>query len=220
MYAPLRMFAGIDGWEVAEPGTYTVQAVVRVDGEEVVSNPMRLRVAPPRDHEEERLAGEFFTDDVGRILAFNGSGVLEGGNDTLREVAERLPERPAALHARLALGNVAARDTKRLEPDDRSGEARMRVAIDKAKPEEGHALLEEALIAEPAQAVESLGHIRWKRQVDGLSDLLAERGETEEAARVQDVVYETLSKREVQGSRVIEPVLRDADRRRDRYRGK
>jgi hypothetical protein len=220
MYAPLRMFAGIDGWEVAEPGTYTVQAVVRVDGEEVVSNPMRLRVAPPRDHEEERLAGEFFTDDVGRILAFNGSGVLEGGNDTLREVAERLPERPAALHARLALGNVTARDTKRLEPDDRSGEARMRVAIDKAKPEEGHALLEEALIAEPAQAVESLGHIRWKRQVDGLSDLLAERGETEEAARVQDVVYETLSKREVQGSRVIEPVLRDADRRRDRYRGK
>src|ERR671915_67738 len=220
MYAPLRMFAGIDGWEVAEPGTYTVQAVVRVDDEEVISNPMRLRVAPPRDHEEERLAGEFFTDDVGRILAFNGSGVLEGGNDTLREVAERLPERPAALHARLALGNVAARDTKRLEPDDRSGEARMRVAIDKAKPEEGHALLEEALIAEPAQAVESLGHIRWKRQVDGLSDLLAERGETEEAARVQDVVYETLSKREVQGSRVIEPVLRDADRRRDRYRGK
>ena len=96
----------------------------------------------------------------------------------------------------------------------------MRVAIDKAKPEEGHALLEEALIAEPAQAVESLGHIRWKRQVDGLSDLLAERGETEEAARVQDVVYETLSKREVQGSRVIEPVLRDAERRRDRYRGK
>jgi hypothetical protein len=218
MYAPLRMFAGIDGWEIAEPGTYTVQAVVRVDGEEIVSNPMRLRVAPPRDHEEERLAGDFFSDDVGRILAFNGSGVMERGNDTLREVSERLPDRRAALHARLALGNVAARDTKRLEPDERSGEARMRVEVDKAKPEEGHALLEEALIAEPAQAVESLGHIRWKRQVDGFSELLAERGKTEEAARAQDVVYETLSKREVQGSRIIAPVLQDVEERRSRYR--
>lgn len=77
----------------------------------------------------------------------------------------------------------------------------MRVEVDKANPEEGHALLEEALIAEPKQAVESLGHIRWKRQVGGLSDLLAERGETEEAALAQDVVYDTLSTREIQGSR-------------------
>jgi hypothetical protein len=67
--------------------------------------------------------------------------------------------------------------------------------------------------------VESLGHIRWKRQVDGFSDLLAERGETEEAARAQDVVYETLSKREVQGSRILEPVLHDVEERRSRYRG-
>jgi hypothetical protein len=218
MYAPLRMFAGIDGWEIAEPGTYTVQAVVRVDGEEVVSNPMRLRVSPPRDHDEERLAEDFFTDDVGRILAFNGSGVLKRGNDALREVSERLPDRRAAIHARLALGNVVARDTKRLEPDEGSGDARMQVAVDKANPDEGHALLEEALIAEPKHAVESLGHIRWKRQVDGLSDLLAARGETEEAARAQDVVYETLSKREVQGRKIIAPVLLDVQERRNRYR--
>ena len=220
MYAPLRMFAGVDGWEIAEPGTYTIQVVAKVDGEELVSNPMRLRVNPARDHEEERIAGEYFTDEVGRILAFNGSGVLERGNDTLREVAERIPDRRAALHARLALGNVAARDTKRLEPDDKAGEARMRVEVDKARPEEGHALLEEALIAEPEQAVESLGHIRWKRQVDGFSELLAERGETDDAARAQDVVYDTLTAREVQGSKIIAPVLRDVEERRERYRKK
>ena len=220
MYAPLRMFAGLDGWEVAEPGTYTVQVIVLVDGEEVVSNPMRLRVEPPRDREQELIAGEYFTDEVGRILAFNGSGVLKSGNDTLVEVAERLPDRRAALHAKLALGNVTAQDTKRLAPDGNDSEARMHVEVDKAQPEEGHALLEEALIAEPEQAVESLGHIRWKRQVDGFSELLAERGEAERAAEAQDVVYRTLSEREVQGSRVIEPVLRDAERRRDRYREK
>src|SRR5918999_1750063 len=191
MYAPLRMLAGLEGWEIAEPGTYTVQVVVLVDGEEVVSNPMRLRVEPPRDSEQERIAGEYFTDEVGRILAF---------------------------HARLALGNVAARDSKRLEPEDSSGEARMHVEIDRARPEEGQALLQEALIAHPDEAVESLGHIRWKRQLDGLSELLAERGETEEAAKAQDVAYKTLSDRVVQGSKIIDPVLKDVEARRKRYR--
>ncbi|HEV3378611.1 MAG TPA: hypothetical protein VG126_15175 [Thermoleophilaceae bacterium] len=218
MYAPLRMFAGVEGWEIAEPGTYTVQVVVLVDGEEVVSNPMRLRVEPPRDSEQERIAGEYFSDEVGRILAFNGSGVLDGGNDILREVTERLDDSRAALHARLALGNVAARDTKRLEPDEGAGEARMHVEIDKARPEEGQALLQEALIAQPEEAVESLGHIRWKRQVDGLSDMYAERGETEEAAKAQDVAYETLSERVVQGSKILDPVLKDVEARRKRYR--
>ena len=220
MYAPLRVSAGFDGWEIAEPGTYTVQVVLLVDGEEVVSNPLRLRVSPPREYEEERVAADFFSDEVGRILSFNGSGVLETGNHTLREVSERLPDRRAALHARLALGNVLARDTKRLEPDNDAAKGRMQVKVDDAHPEEGHALLEEALIAKPERAVESLGHIRWKRQVDRFSELLAERGETQEAARAQDVLYRTLSEREVQGSRIVEPVLRDIDRRRQRYRAR
>jgi hypothetical protein len=219
MYAPLRISAGLDGWEIAEPGDYTVQVLLQVDREEVLSNPLRLRVTPPRDYEEERIAQDFFSDDVGRIVTFNGSGVLDRGNDTLREVAERLPDSRAALHARLALGNPLARDTKRIEPDEGGGESRMRIEVDPARPEEGQALLAEALIEEPARAVESFGHIRWKRQVDSFSDLLADRGETDMAARVQDVVYDTLSKREVQGSRIVEPVLRDVERRRERYRG-
>jgi hypothetical protein len=146
--------------------------------------------------------------------------VLEGANDTLREVAERLPDRRAAIHARLALGNALARDTKRLEPDDKAGESRMRIEVDKAKPKEGQALLEEALIADPELAVESLGHIRWKRQVDRFSDLLAEYGEGDQAAAAQDVAYSTLSEREVQGSRILAPVLEDIELRRERYREK
>jgi hypothetical protein len=220
LYAPLRAFTGVDGWEIADPGTYTIQVVLLVEGEEVVSNPLRVRVNTPRDPEEERIAGDYFSDDVGRTLVFNGSGVLESANDTLREVTERLPDRRAAVHARLALGNVLARDTKRVEPDDTAGEARMRIEVDKAKPKEGQALLEEALIADPEVAVESLGHIRWKRQVDSFSELLAERGDSEQAATAQDVAYATLSAREVQGSRVLAPVLEDIEQRRERYREK
>jgi hypothetical protein len=218
LYAPLRVSAGVGGWKIDEPGPYTVQVVAKLRGEEIVSNPLRLRVNSPRDLEQERLADDFFSDEVARILAFNGSGVLQRGNDVLRKVSERLPQTPVARHARLALGNALARDTKRVEPDDGPGDSRMRNVVDEAEPEEGQRLLESALLDQPQQAVESFGHIRWKREVDRLSDLLAERGQTDQAANAQDVVYDTLSERQVQGSRIIEPVLRDVQRRREGYR--
>jgi hypothetical protein len=219
LYAPLRVSAGVGGWKIDDPGEYTVQVIAKVQGEEVVSNPLRLRVSSPRDFEQQRLADEYFSDEVGRILAFNGSGVLEHGNDVLREVAERLPDAPAARHARLALGNVLARETKRIEPDDGPGDSRMRVVADPAEPEEGQRLLESALLDQPEEAAESFGHIRWKRQVDALSDLLAERGEAKAATEAQDTVIETLSKRRVQGSKVPQAVLRDAEQRKQSYNG-
>ena len=60
----------------------------------VISNPLRLRVAPPRSYEEEFLAQDFFSESVGRILAFDGSRVLSSGNDTLQQVVEQLNDRP------------------------------------------------------------------------------------------------------------------------------
>jgi hypothetical protein len=218
MYAPLRPSAGLGGWEIADPGRYTVQVTLRLDGQEVVSNALTLRVLPPRSYEEERLGQEFFSDEVGRILAFNGSQVLDSGNNVLREVTERMEDRRAALHARLALGNVAARDTKLVKPAEGEHDSRMQIAVDEAKPEEGQKLLESALLEEPERAAESFGHIRYKRQVDSLSELLGERGETREAARAQDVLYDALSRRQVGGRPVLEPVLREVEERRENYR--
>jgi hypothetical protein len=69
IYAPRFAAAGRNGWDLAEPGDYAVQLGLRVDGDDVVSNELRLRVTPPRSREEEFLAQDFFSDDVGRVLA-------------------------------------------------------------------------------------------------------------------------------------------------------
>lgn len=217
IYAPLFAAAGRNGWDLAEPGHYTVQVGLRVGGENVVSNALRIRVAPPRSYEEEFLAQDFFSQDVGRILAFNGSTVLERGNDVLHEVRAQLADRRVARHAELALGQSLGRDLKRLEPDE-GGERAFRIGVDPARPE-GRELLSSALLDDAAAAVETFGHIGFKLLVDGYSELLEADGEPESAADAQDGLYETLSKREVQGSRVPEGVLREIDERRGRYRG-
>ena len=66
-----------------EPGRYTVQLALRVGSEDVVSNAFSLRVAPAIGYDEEYLAQDVFTDEVGRLLAFDGSQYFDGGNNTL-----------------------------------------------------------------------------------------------------------------------------------------
>jgi hypothetical protein len=55
----LFLGAGCNGWDLAEPGNYTIQMALHLKGEDVVSNPLRVRVAPPRGYDEEVLAQEF-----------------------------------------------------------------------------------------------------------------------------------------------------------------
>ena len=74
---------------MAEPGHYTVQVALHYDGEDIVSNPLRLKITPPRGYEDERIAQDLFTDDVGRVLTFDGSRVLAAANNVLRDAAER-----------------------------------------------------------------------------------------------------------------------------------
>ena len=86
VYGSLNIAAGTTGWNIAEPGMYSVQVALHLGDEDVVSNELQVRVAPPRSYEEEFVAQDFFSDEVGRVLTFNGSRHLEGANDTLREV--------------------------------------------------------------------------------------------------------------------------------------
>src|SRR6266511_2579511 len=100
-YDSLFVGAGRNGWDLAEPGNYTLQVALHLDDEDVVSAPLRVRVTPPRSYDEEYLAQDVFSDQVGRVLAFDGSSVLANANDVLREVTERLPERRVSVHARI-----------------------------------------------------------------------------------------------------------------------
>ena len=55
-YAALFVGATLGGWLLAEPGRYRLQACLHVaDGEDVVSSPLDVRVAPPGQPGSERL---------------------------------------------------------------------------------------------------------------------------------------------------------------------
>jgi hypothetical protein len=208
MYAPLLASVGLGGWQIADPGGYTVQLALRVEDEDVVSNPLHLRVGGPASREEELLAPKFFTEDVARIVAFNGSRALEGGNAVLREVMEALPDRRVALHARYALGNVLATDYKEVlvEP---GGEQALAIEVREPEHEEAQKLISGALTEEPQDAVESFGHIEFRRLAGRFGEWLSEEGTADEAAEAQETLYETFAARTVQGTWIRPDVLEE-----------
>jgi hypothetical protein len=217
IYESLFVSAGINGWDIAEPGNYMVQVALQVNGEDIISNPLHARVTPPRSYKEEIIAQDFFTEEVGRIIAFDGSRYFQGGNDTLREVVDKLSDRRVALHASLALGNVLASDYKQLVADAEAPGKGLRIEVHPAQPEEAADLLSKALTDQPQVAAETLGHIDLKLYVDRASQKLAEQGATDTAARLQETLYETLSERTVHGRKVLDSVLQEIRERRDTY---
>ena len=207
IYESLFASAGRGGWEIAEPGHYTVQVALQYDGRTVTSNPLRLRVEPPNGREEELLAQDFYCEDVGRILAFDGSRYLEDGTDTLQEVADRLPDRRVALHCRVAVGLPLLEPYKMLE----TGETR-RIRILAAREEAGEKELHLALRDRPREAAETLGHIDYNYYMTQESAWMAERGDREEAAEIQKQLAATLVARGVPNR-----IISDIEGRRELY---
>jgi hypothetical protein len=218
IYESLFVSAGLNGWDLAEPGNYTVQMALHLQDEDIVSNALRIRVTPPRGYDEEFLAQDFFSDEVGRILAFDGSRFLTTGNDILSEVANKLHDRRVSLHAYLALGSAKAQDYKQLVEDPKEPRKRLGIKIEPAQPEEARQLLTSALISQMAVAAESLGHIDCKWYVDRFSDWLARQGASEDAVKSQDTLYQTMSTRQVHGRPILDRVLQEIKTRRDSYK--
>ncbi|HBY61848.1 MAG TPA: hypothetical protein DEH78_18665 [Solibacterales bacterium] len=213
-YDSLYLSSGLQGWGLAEPGNYTIQVSFEQGETDVVSNALRLRVAPPASRDEEFVAQDFFSDDVGRIVAFDGSRHLTQGNDTLREVVQRLAKRRVALHAALALGEGVARPSKQLVPDAKAPLGMGFVAVD-ADQKDARALLDKALKENAGTMVESLGHIDFRWYVDRFSDWLAAQGDASAGSAVQDVLLKTFAKRTVRGRKVLDTVLASIAARRD-----
>ena len=208
MYAPLLASVGLGGWEIADPGGYMVQLVLRVHDQDIVSNPLDLRVEAPASRAEEILAPRFFSEDVARIIAFNGSRALKDANDVLREVVGALPDRRVALHARYALGNVLATDYKELLVDPDREQA-LAIEVKKPEHEEAQELISGALTEDPQTAIESFGHIEFRRLAGRFGEWLSEEGADEDAAEAQETLYETLAARTVQGTRIRPDVLEE-----------
>jgi hypothetical protein len=216
IYGSILGSVGLNGWDLAEPGNYLIQAAVHIGDDDIVSAPLQLRIEPPASREEEFLAQDLFTEDAGRVLAVGGSRSepLERGNAVLHELAERLPDRRVALHARYVLGNVLQSPYKALVVDT---DAARPIAVEERppNPDEAREFITTALGSKPTIAAESFGHIEFNELLDGFSRWLEAEGDAPAAGEALDLLYETLSARVVRGKPIRPEVLDRIERRRD-----
>lgn len=195
------VFAAVDrdGWAIAEPGRYAVQASLRVGGGRVVSDVFRLRVLPPRAYCEAVFAQDLFEEDVGRVMAVDGTRRLDAANATLAKAADAFRDHPLAGHARIALASPLIREFKEIVRGGAAtgdggslASAGFAVASRRADATAARADLHESLIARPWEAATSLSHIDFRYYVDRLTASLEEDGRLAEAVRAQRVLLDTL----------------------------
>ncbi len=186
LYESLFVGAGRGGWRIDQPGVYQVQACLHLDNEDVLSNPLAIRVAPPQSREDELLAQDFFTDEVGRTLAFDGSRYFEQANNILTDVSLRLANRAVAAHAQIALQMPSLKETKLL---DLSGE-NPRIVIVPADQETARRVLQDCLGHNAERSAETLGHIDYNYYTHRYVDSL----EADTTAAATESLADTLSR--------------------------
>lgn len=183
---------GTNGWDLAEPGHYTVQAAMEIDGRAVVSNPLRLRIAAPKSREEEHLAQDVLTEAAGRVMAFDGSKVLTAGVNAWQEVVARMPDSKAAIHGRVALAMPMTRNYRVLRVDAppmaAAMESRAAFKVAKAKPDEGRKELTKALIDDAETAVATLGREDYEYYCGHFATWLKESGGESYAKKAEQVL--------------------------------
>ncbi len=202
LYDSLLLSAGKNGWDISEPGNYSIQAMMSIDDEVVVSNNLRLRVASPRSHAEEVCAQDLFVKEVGQVLTYGGSQYLESANNALEEVIVQLPTSNAARHAQIALALPKLRNYKSLNiaadaPDLLTALEKKQAAIKSIRADSSvNKTFEAVLVKDSNAAAETLGHICYKKHMDTFSQFLAQDN-VNAAAKVQQECQKTLMARNV-----------------------
>ncbi|MCX6307077.1 MAG: hypothetical protein NT040_19095 [Bacteroidetes bacterium] len=159
---------GKDGFYFDQPGYYLVRATyAALDGSEVMSDVIRIRVRYPVSVTEESLADLFMGEDQGTLLYLLGSDneSLKHGNDAFDEVLERYEKHPMANYARLIKGINASRNFKTI-----TDEAANRMIIRKAQLTESTSLLTSVAtsgILDPVSAQMTLSSLADVQTRDG-----------------------------------------------------
>ena len=182
---------GCSGWHLSEPGLYTVQVAIEINGLDVISSPLRLRILPPKGAQEELLAQDVFTDDAGRVMALDGSRCLEAGNAAWQEVAERLPKSRAAIHARVCLALPDARPYRllRIQAADAGGVSKT-FEILRSKPDAFRKEMSQVLMGDSEYAAETLGKEDYRYYGSHYASWLKDAGDEREAKRLASSLRE------------------------------
>lgn len=199
VYESVFVSAGLDGWSIDDPGYYSIQACLQTEDEDVLSNMLSLRILPPRSWDEEYLAQDYFSDDVGRVIAFDGTQVLESANNILQEVVEKLHGSKVAIHAQVALSVPRLDVYKKLTTVDMKGH---RYQVKHVAPKESSMKdLAKVLGMDSkdagANAATALGHIDFNAYAQQCSAALAEHGDKRDAKEVLRCACNTLRDRKV-----------------------
>ncbi|WP_306391727.1 hypothetical protein [Telluria beijingensis] len=130
---------GKGGFYFDQPGQYRVRAAyAALDGSQVLSDILTIRVRYPVTRDEDTLADLFMGDDQGVLLYLQGSDnvTLRSGNAAFDEVIDRFGAHPMATYARMIKGINAGRVFKTVN----AGKGRP-VTVRAANKEESIALL-------------------------------------------------------------------------------
>jgi hypothetical protein len=195
MYASRFVSSGTYGWMIDEPGWYEVRACLQLENEDILSNVLTIRIAPPRNWDEEYVAQDFFSDNVAMALTFDGSRTLEHANAVLQEAVARFPERRVAIHANVALQMPDVGHYKRFR------QTGGRYAIEESSPTEAAcADLSQTLAGSDQQALtaaEALGNIDFCHYMGRLAAAAKDCDQIERAVEILDCLAGTCRKRRV-----------------------
>ena len=115
---------GKDGFYFNQPGHYRIRAsYAALDGSEVLSDILTVRVRYPVTAAEESIADLFMGDEQGTLLYLLGSDdeSLQRGNEAFDEMLEKHGKHPMANYVRLIKGINAGRDFKTVNTDNQVG---------------------------------------------------------------------------------------------------
>jgi hypothetical protein len=106
------------GFLFEEPGEYLIRAAYQPSADMQILSPMhRVRVGRPVSREEDRLAQDVFSHEVGMSLYLGGSQspFLRKGMDQLEDLAQRYPASPVGARAAIVVANSIAKPFFRID---------------------------------------------------------------------------------------------------------
>lgn len=195
IYGAHMISTSTDGWLIDEPGFYKLQAAVDMGDEIVVSNVLRLYVGSPASDSEEAVALDYFTEDVGRVLAFGGAPQLEAANNTLKALTETCKGNPAVKQAEVALSSPKLRDFKVL--DTSGARSDLKITSENAKVSQAAKTQIASLLKDPNTAADTIGHIPYFASLRELSDAMEESGDKAGAVKVIEETVKVMKKRNI-----------------------
>jgi hypothetical protein len=170
---------GKGGLYFEQPGLYQIRAIYHaLDGSQVFSNVLTLRVRYPVTAQDERLAELLLGYEQGALFYLLGSDAdsLSRGRDALNQVLEQYGEQPIANYVRLVQGVNLARTFKTIEEHD----ARVHV---RPPDTEAAAQLLNAAVAGPSP----LDPVTKNQALRKLAIAQANAGDTEGASRSNEL---------------------------------